>query len=538
MLFKKTSFLSVIGLLAACGGGHSPDVPSNRLASFTVGRFTPQAGKPNWESLELTMVRQDKPSTMERKIALNSYQNGRYEEITSKVEAGEYRIRLAYYDSNHTLRYESCKLNPDEIKRAHFISAGEVYRTTISICDADSGQVSGNVPSLDVSSVEITPELNDGSNPNASGNAQQSPQTLNGNPFVGSQLYVNPVYARSVESSMQKEPALANQMGKLRNVSTAVWIDRIASISKIEPVLSDIRRMQKANGRSYLATFVIYNLPERDCAAKASAGELSALDNGLSRYRTEYIDVIANLFAKYSDIKIAAIVEPDSLPNLATNMGLSKCVTAAPLYKQGVAYAIQKLALKHVALYLDAAHGGWLGWPENRKKVAQVFKEVLDLAGGSQKIRGFASNVSNYSPLRVNQASQQSPDYYQFNPAIDELTFVQLMVQDFQEAGIEHRNFVIDTSRNGNPKSRKNWGSWCNVDQAAIGERPTLAPAPGIDAYLWIKPPGESDGTSRSSATRFDSSCVSADSKMGAPEAGEWFHEHFTSMVRNASPAL
>ena len=31
---------------------------------------------------------------------------------------------------------------------------------------------------------------------------------------------------------------------------------------------------------------------------------------------------------------------------------------------------------------------------------------------------------------------------------------------------------------------------------AGIGERPRAAPAAGIDAYVWIKPPGESDGSS------------------------------------------
>ncbi len=538
MLFQTRILLTSLGLLAACGGRSTHEVNRNRLASFTVGRYIPSEGKPAWAYLDLAMVRKDKPSRIDRRIEQSSYQTGQYTEITTRVEAGDYRIALAYYDKNKTLRYESCKENPNEIDRAHDIRAGETYRTKIRICEAESGEVVGEVPSLDTTDVEITPEMMGGAeNPN-SGNTQQGQGSSNGNPFVGQQLYVNPKYASSVESSRLKEPALAAAMAKLKAVSTGVWIDRIASISKIEPVLMDIQRLQKSTGKSYIATFVIYNLPERDCAAKASAGELAAAENGLNRYKAEYIDKIAGLFAKYADVKIAAIVEPDSLPNMATNMGQSKCVVAAPLYKEGVAYAIQRLGQKHVALYLDAAHGGWLGWPENRRKVAQVFKEVLDMAGGPQRIRGFASNVSNYSPLSVTTATQQSQDYYQFNPAIDELTFVKLLSQDFQAAGITQRHFVIDTGRNGNPKSRTNWGSWCNVEEAAIGERPRIAPADGVDAYLWIKPPGESDGTSNSSAARFDSSCTSADSKLGAPEAGEWFHDHFVSMVRMASPAL
>ena len=39
-------------------------------------------------------------------------------------------------------------------------------------------------------------------------------------------------------------------------------------------------------------------------------------------------------------------------------------------------------------------------------------------------------------------------------------------------------------------------GNWCNQTGAGLGERPKAAPAAGIDAYVWVKPPGESDGSS------------------------------------------
>jgi cellulose 1,4-beta-cellobiosidase len=78
---------------------------------------------------------------------------------------------------------------------------------------------------------------------------------------------------------------------------------------------------------------------------------------------------------------------------------------------------------------------------------------------------------------------------------------------------------------------------WCN-QRSGIGERPTAAPLAGVDAYVWIKPPGESDGTSDSTAPRYDAMCSSADSVAGAPQAGKWFAPYFADLVKNAVPAL
>ncbi|MCC3773203.1 glycoside hydrolase family 6 protein, partial [Streptomyces sp. UNOC14_S4] len=51
---------------------------------------------------------------------------------------------------------------------------------------------------------------------------------------------------------------------------------------------------------------------------------------------------------------------------------------------------------------------------------------------------------------------------------------------------------------------------WCNPPGRALGTPPTTATgSPLIDAYLWIKRPGESDGTCR-----------------GAPPAGHWWADY------------
>lgn len=74
---------------------------------------------------------------------------------------------------------------------------------------------------------------------------------------------------------------------------------------------------------------------------------------------------IVAIFKKYPKVAISLIIEPDSLPNLVTNSNVQACQAAASGYRDGVAYALKQLNLPNVAMYLDAGHGGWLGWPDN-----------------------------------------------------------------------------------------------------------------------------------------------------------------------------
>ena len=76
-------------------------------------------------------------------------------------------------------------------------------------------------------------------------------------------------------------------------------------------------------------------------------------------------------------------------------------------------------------------------------------------------------------------------------------------------------HFVIDTSRNGRgPKGVE----WCNPPGRALGTRPTTATgSPLIDAYLWIKVPGESDGTCRN-----------------GPPAGRWWPRYALGLARRS----
>ncbi len=108
------------------------------------------------------------------------------------------------------------------------------------------------------------------------------------------------------------------------------------------------------------------------------------------------------------------------------------------------------------------------------------------------------------------------------------------------EAGINGKGFVIDTSRNGRSGIKSKSGSWCNVKGAGLGERPQASPGRLIDAYWWIKPPGDSDGASDPSMPGFDENCSAkaADAAPGAPHAGQWFGAYFIELAKNATPPL
>ena len=354
------------------------------------------------------------------------------------------------------------------------------------------------------------------------------------NPFVGTRFFLNPDYVEEVEASAKLDPSNAAVIRKVKQYPTGLWLDSIAQLAKVPGWLDAARQQQQANGVPTVPVFVVYDMPNRDCAAKASGGELKISQNGAERYRNEFIGPLAEIFKKYSDIPIVVILEPDSLPNLATNMNLPTCTEARSAYVELTAYGIRKLGLPNVSIYLDAAHAGWLGWDNNREAAVKIFKQVLKLAGGVDTIRGFATNTSNYTHLTNRDGMALEPT----DPCYNESVYVKKLAVTLYDHGIRNKGFMIDTSRNGQGHIRKVWGHWCNIKGAGVGERPTVSPEPFIDAYFWTKPPGESDGVSDPTQPRYDPECGSNESMQGAPQAGSWFHAYFMELVRNATPPL
>src|SRR5689334_11621761 len=190
-------------------------------------------------------------------------------------------------------------------------------------------------------------------------------QTHVDNPFVGATVYANPDYAAKVQTSIAQttDAALRSKMQTVAQTPTFVWLDRIAAIAGgagsagLQQHL-DNALAQRQGSTPIVAQFVVYDLPGRDCAALASNGEIPLTAAGLAQYKTSYIDEIARIMSMpaYSSIRIVTVVEPDSLPNLVTNLNLQTCAQAnsTNIYAQGVQYALNKLhAIPNVYTYLD-----------------------------------------------------------------------------------------------------------------------------------------------------------------------------------------
>jgi cellulose 1,4-beta-cellobiosidase len=197
--------------------------------------------------------------------------------------------------------------------------------------------------------------------------ARRAPGT---NPFEGRTLTANPSYAAKLESVYDffEEEGDEENAAKVRTVQdlgTFFWISQIASLPDIDDAITAARAAKNATGEDQIVGLVVYNLPDRDCSGEESSGELESDKDGLERYKTEYITPYAEKLAAASDLTFAVVVEPDAIGNIVTNTNVPFCAQAAPVYEAGIGYAIASLQFEHVNLYIDASHGGWLGWADN-----------------------------------------------------------------------------------------------------------------------------------------------------------------------------
>lgn len=147
-----------------------------------------------------------------------------------------------------------------------------------------------------------------------------------------------------------------------------------------------------------------------------------------------------------------------------------------------------------------------------------MFAEVLQGAGTGATVRGLATDVSNYNLLRGAEDPAQSP-----NPNYDEELYINALAPLLQQNNFPSQ-FIVDQGRSGVSGIRTAEGDWCNVlgnsvigsfcfpqilivryAGAGLGMRPTTDTGNDlIDSIVWVKPPGESDGTSNTTAPRYD----------------------------------
>jgi endoglucanase len=224
----------------------------------------------------------------------------------------------------------------------------------------------------------------------------------------------------------------------------------------------DARRVTRAAG-GQVPVIVAYDIPGRDCGSYSKGGAGS--DAAYRRWVRRLARGIAHRTA-------VVIVEPDALASGCVKTSLVK-------------YAVTRLSrLERTGVYVDAGHSHWQPAATMRRRLR---------AAAIGKADGFALNVSNYRSNR------------------------ELILYAEQLGG----HYVIDTSRNGQgPFTGEQ--DWCNPPGRGLGTRPsTTTNTPLLDAFLWVKTPGESDGECR-----------------GGPPAGHWFPQRAAELIANANPAF
>ncbi|CZR64734.1 uncharacterized protein PAC_14633 [Phialocephala subalpina] len=261
------------------------------------------------------------------------------------------------------------------------------------------------------------------------------------------------------------------------------------------------RKEQRRAWRKQIVELVLYNLPDRDYLAGETSGEFGLDDNGLELYKHSFVDPYAAALKAAKDLCFAVILEPDSLGNVITNQNVPLCADASSGYEEGIAYAIAQLQSPHIALHIDAAHGGWLGWDGSLPLAAAEFAKVVTLASNFTKnatIRGFSTDVSNYNPYIANPRA----NYTQYSNSYDELDYATSLAP-----------YLTNASNAFHHRSRTEW--------------PPEYPRTLIDSIVWVKPSGESDGV-----------CGPTIDGVEAPGAGLWWEAYVENLVKKADPPL
>jgi len=536
------------------------------------------------------------PCTVDYKVQ-NQWDTGFTAAVTitnNSAAKSSWAVKWSYAGNQKVTSYWNAKVSQSG---ADVTASNETYNGTLatggSVSFGFNGSYSGTNALPTAFTLDgVTCNVDDGSSGGGGGGGGGGTGSRVDNPYSGAKVYVNPEWSAKA--------AAETGGSRISNQPTGVWLDRIAAINGLNGGMGlrahlDAALAQKGSSEE-VVQLVIYDLPGRDCAALASNGELGPTE--IDKYKTQFIDPIAAILAdsKYSSLRIVTTIEIDSLPNLVTNTGSRATATpqcdtmlANGNYQKGVGYALAKLgAIPNVYNYIDAGHHGWLGWDDNFAPAANLFKQAATSEGATvDDVQGFITNTANYSALKennftindsVNGTSVRQSKWVDWNRYVDELSYAQAMRNELVSVGFNSDiGMLIDTSRNGwggtarpagpGPTTsvdayvdggrydrRIHVGNWCNQSGAGLGERPQANPASGIDAYVWMKPPGESDGSSSAIANDegkgFDRMCdptYTGNARNGnnmsgalpnAPLSGHWFSAQFQQLMQNAYPPL
>jgi endoglucanase len=388
----------------------------------------------------------------------------------------------------------------------------------------------------------------------------------------------------------------------------AVWLER-GTPDEVEGLAK--ATMVAAAQQRRVPVFVVYNLPFRDCAQYSAGG---AADT--AAYEA-WIDGVVRGIGKGKAIVVLEPDGLGIIPNNTSIYGAKEWCQPEILGPDGVAIpapganaderyaqlqyagAKFKAASPNASVYLDGTHSDWLGVGE---AAYRIYRAGHDPVTGESLARGFVLNTSNYRTTEQNAqfgtwvsmctasaanaeegglpgtfgrcASQYNPNAgFALDYSPEYVTTVTAQLQGLMGSATATLPFVIDTSRNGrgpldasryaaapynqpaNVISALAGGSWCNGPGSGVGRRPTMSThLPLVDAFLWLKIPGQSDGSCDiaggargwdyatytpwqrapgDSQNHFDPLWATVD-----PTAGAWFPEMALELAKNANPPL
>lgn len=288
------------------------------------------------------------------------------------------------------------------------------------------------------------------------------------NPLSNLKFYIDPQNnaAKQAELWQNSRPEEALLLRKIAQEPQAKWFgDWNKDIKK-----DTDDYVSAANTKGETPVMIVYNIPGRDCGNYSAGG---------SDDKKTYLDWIDNFVAGIALRQAVVVLEPDAL-------SLIDCLSSQKLADryQLISETINKLKTSaKTMVYIDAGHSSWINADEMSKRLLKAGIALAD---------GFALNVSNYYP---------TSDLISYGTTLS------------QKLGGKH--FIIDTSRNGLGSN----GEWCNPSNRALGNKPTTDTGNYlVDAYLWLKSPGESDGTCN-----------------GGPSAGVWWPEYALGLAKRAS---
>lgn len=285
-------------------------------------------------------------------------------------------------------------------------------------------------------------------------------------PFTSRRLWVNP------DNNARKQ---ADEWDRSRSADAAIM--RLLAAQPLAVWLGDWNRDVRGEADAFLSraggaltVFVAYNIPYRDCGLYSRGGAGDA-----DSYRRWIVDLARGIRNR----PVVVILEPDAA-------AAGDCL---PLRLRDERFVLLRdatdvLKKAGATVYIDGGHAAWRSPPEMADRLRKAGIDMAD---------GFALNVANFQPTSSSIA---------YGNALSRL--------------VSGKHYVIDTSRNG--RGAVGARNWCNPSGQAIGPFPTAnTGAPLADAFLWVKVPGQSDGTCN-----------------GGPRAGQWWPDYALGLGRNA----